>query len=103
MPTYAELETISSVIAGIKKFGGNKVIAQKIGVPNTSRRYEKKSDEKPKIKPSRAFEIAKEAKKFGKDYADIQKAETIEKSGGIDLTAYEGMKPWSERIADTRC
>lgn len=100
MPTYAELDTVSTVPTGIKKFG-SKTIADEIGVPCINRRYIKKKEKpEPEIAPSNAFEIEKEARKTGRSYADIQKAETERMSGKINLKAYEGMKPWSERISE---
>ena len=102
MPTHSELDSISSVTSGIRKFGGSKAIAEKVGVPWINRRYIKKEDSEPPINPSKAFEKAKEANQQGKSYADIQKEETERLSGKIDLTAYAGLKTYRERMEEKK-
>lgn len=99
MPSYSEIMEVSTCYGSLKKFGGSKAIADAIGVPYGKRPPKKEpsaNDEMKNIKKSKAF---KQQKEKATPYGDIQRKETLAMVGTIDLSQYQGMQTYAERMA----
>ena len=97
MPRKTDFDAYSSVMNPIRINGGLKKYADLMGIPMAPTRrpetYVKRKKEgthndrteKWTGKPSRAAELEAKARKSGLHYADLQKAETLRKVGGVSI------------------
>lgn len=86
----------------IKEAGGLKKLSKIMGLPlsNQKEKVEHEYDgifSMSDVTPSGAFDMQRES---GKLYADIQKAATLSEVPEIDVSAYAGMKTFTERKKD---
>lgn len=99
LPTYDEIVHLGGIHQGsLKKCGNIKGLSMLMGLPKAPRNeMRKKSGDvysMEDVKPSQAFKKQRES---GKLWADTQKAETLQRFGGIDLSRYEGLQTYAER------
>lgn len=81
MPTVMQLYEIGLTQNDLKRIGGLTRVSREYGIPFKRTGREPK---KQRIRPSRAFEKEREARKQGLHYADLQKAETLKLYGRIE-------------------
>lgn len=81
LPTLAQLYEIGLTQNDLKRIGGLTRVSREYGIPFKQTGREPK---KQRIRPSRAFEKEREARKQGLHYADLQKAETLKLYGRIE-------------------
>lgn len=87
MPTVLQLYEIGLTQNDLKRIGGLTRVSKEYGIPlKRKRRMAQKKEEAvgQRIRPSRAFEKEREARKQGLHYADLQKAETLRLYGKVD-------------------
>lgn len=90
MPALTQLYETGLTQKDIKKVGGLRRVSEKTGIPlgRTGRTPKDDIFEKQNIRPSRAFEKEREARKMGLHFADLQKSETLKIVGKIDVASY---------------
>ena len=81
MPTVLQLYEIGLTQNDLKRIGGLTRVSKEYGIPFKRTGREPK---KQRIRPSRAFEKEREARKQGLHYADLQKAETLRLYGRVE-------------------
>ena len=81
LPTLAQLYEIGLTQNDLKRIGGLTRVSREYGILFKRTGREPK---KQRIRPSRAFEKEREARKQGLHYADLQKAETIRLYGRVE-------------------
>lgn len=81
LPTLAQLYEIGLTQNDLKRIGGLTRVSREYGIPFKRTGREPK---KQRIRPSRAFEKEREARKQGLHYADLQKAETLRLYGRVE-------------------
>lgn len=81
MPTVMQLYEIGLTQNDLKRIGGLTRVSREYGIPFKRTGREPK---KQRIRPSRAFEKEREARKQGLHYADLQKAETLRLYGRVE-------------------
>lgn len=86
LPTLAQLYEIGLTQNDLKRIGGLTRVSREYGIPfkRTGREPKKALGAGQRIRPSRAFEKEREARKQGLHYADLQKAETLKLYGRIE-------------------
>lgn len=86
LPTLAQLYEIGLTQNDLKRIGGLTKVSREYGIPfkRTGREPKKALGAGQRIRPSRAFEKEREARKQGLHYADLQKAETLKLYGRIE-------------------
>lgn len=86
MPTVLELTEIGITDKDLKLIGGLTRVSKEYGIPLKRKRMAQKKEEAvgQKIRPSKAFEKEREARKQGLHYADLQKEETLRIYGKVD-------------------
>lgn len=86
MPTVLQLYEIGLTQNDLKRIGGLTRVSREYGIPfkRTGREPKKALGAGQRIRPSRAFEKEREARKQGLHYADLQKAETLRLYGKVD-------------------
>lgn len=86
MPTVLQLYEIELTQNDLKRIGGLTRVSREYGIPfkRTGREPKKALGAGQRIRPSRAFEKEREARKQGLHYADLQKAETLKLYGRIE-------------------
>jgi hypothetical protein len=79
LPTLAQLYEIGLTQNDLKRIGGLTRVSREYGIQfkRTGREQKKALGAGQRIRPSRAFEKEREARKQGLHYADLQKAETL--------------------------
>lgn len=107
LPTVKQVEDTVNVSRNkITKVGGMKNVSLLLGIPMAPRgpqistkKWTRHSDSsyicREDVIPSKAFDIQRES---GRLWGDIQKEKTLKAAGSIDLSKYEGLKPYSERM-----
>lgn len=81
LPTLAQLYEIGLTQNDLKRIGGLTRVSKEYGIQFKRTGREPK---KQRIRPSRAFEKEREARKQGLHYADLQKAETLRLYGRVE-------------------
>lgn len=81
LPTLAQLYEIGLTQNDLKRIGGLTRVSREYGILFKRTGREPK---KQRIRPSRAFEKEREARKQGLHYADLQKAETLRLYGRVE-------------------
>lgn len=86
LPTLAQLYEIGLTQNDLKRIGGLTRVSREYGIPfkRTGREPKKALGAGQRIRPSRAFEKEREARKQGLHYADLQKAETLRLYGRVE-------------------
>lgn len=86
LPTLAQLYEIGLTQNDLKRIGGLTRVSREYGIPfkRTVREPKKALGAGQRIRPSRAFEKEREARKQGLHYADLQKAETLRLYGRVE-------------------
>lgn len=86
MPTVLQLYEIGLTQNDLKRIGGLTRVSREYGIPfkRTGREPKKALGAGQRIRPSRAFEKEREARKQGLHYADLQKAETLRLYGRVE-------------------
>jgi hypothetical protein len=86
LPTLAQLYEIGLTQNDLKRIGGLTRVSREYGIPfkRTGRESKKALGAGQRIRPSRAFEKEREARKQGLHYADLQKAETLRLYGRVE-------------------
>lgn len=86
LPTLAQLYEIGLTQNDLKRIGGLTRVSREYGIPfkRTVREPKKALGAGQRIRPSRAFEKEREARKQGPHYADLQKAETLRLYGRVE-------------------
>lgn len=106
LPNSEEFRSIGITPYRIRAFGGIRNLSKLLGIPMLPARIRREDlpsmDENDirtmeQVRPSRAFEIQKET---GKRWADIQKEETLEAFGRVDISQFDGLKSYGERVAE---
>lgn len=88
MPTVLQLYEIGLTQNDLKRIGGLTRVSREYGIPfkRTGREPKKALGAGQRIRPSRAFEKEREARKQGLHYADLQKAETLRLYGKVEIS-----------------
>lgn len=109
LPSTAEIQKHSKLAGStIVRYGGMTRLSKRMGLPLKSRkvppRYKKRNSARDKdfiskdeVKPSQAFRIQAET---GKPWGEIQAEQSLEMAGKIDISKYEGLQTYAERIAN---
>lgn len=86
LPTLAQLYEIGLTQNDLKRIGGLTRVSREYGIlfKRTGREPKKALGAGQRIRPSRAFEKEREARKQGLHYADLQKAETLRLYGRVE-------------------
>lgn len=86
MPTVLQLYEIGLTQNDLKRIGGLTRVSREYGIQfkRTGREPKKALGAGQRIRPSRAFEKEREARKQGLHYADLQKAETLRLYGRVE-------------------
>lgn len=86
MPTVLQCYEIGLTQNHLKRIGGLTRVSREYGIPfkRTGREPKKALGAGQRIRPSRAFEKEREARKQGLHYADLQKEETLRIYGRIE-------------------
>lgn len=103
LPRCADLRDVGITAYQLSQYGGLSGISKRLGIPQAPFKWrwvnlDRKNDIRTmeQVKPSKAFEIQTET---GKRWADIQREETLEAFGRVDVSQFEGLKPYGERMA----
>ncbi|WP_415928890.1 hypothetical protein [Zhenpiania hominis] len=94
MPTVLQLYEIGLTQNDLKRIGGLTRVSREYGIPfkRTGREPKKALGAGQRIRPSRAFEKEREARKQGLHYADLQKAETLRLYGKVEISRRNRMR-----------
>ena len=94
MPTVLQLYEIGLTQNDLKRIGGLTRVSREYGIPfkRTGREPKKALGAEQRIRPSRAFEKEREARKQGLHYADLQKAETLRLYGKVEISRRNRMR-----------
>lgn len=87
MPTVLQLYEIGLTQNDLKRIGGLTRVSREYGIPfkRTGREPKKALGAGQRIRPSRAFEKEREARKQGLHYKDVQTADSIEKYARVKV------------------
>ena len=105
LPTHEQINSCSGMTSKVLlDAGGLKGLSLLMGLPMAPRGYaaiakakETGPVEMGDVKPSKAFKIQKDT---GKAYGQIQQEQSLKVAGKIDVSAYEGMQTYAERMTD---
>lgn len=105
LPNSEEFRSIGITPYRLRAFGGIRKLSKLLGIPMLParvRREDLPSTDKndirtmEQVRPSKAFEIQMES---GKRWADIQREETLEAFGRVDISQFDGLQTYAERMA----
>lgn len=100
-----EFRSIGITPYRLRAFGGIRKLSKLLGIPMLPARVRREDlpstdandiRTMEQVRPSEAFKRQMET---GKRWADIQREETLEAFGRVDVSQFEGLKPYGERMA----
>lgn len=102
LPKFEQMAAVGMHSAQMRPAGGLKGLSLLMGLPMSPPKPREKPPEKDvysmkDVKPSQAFKKQHES---GELYGNMQKAETLDMAGRIDLSQYAGLQTYAERMAN---
>lgn len=104
LPNSEEFRSIGITPYRLRAFGGIRKLSKLLGIPMLPARIRREDlpsiDENDirtmeQVRPSRAFEKQMET---GKRWADIQREGTLERYAKVDISQFDGLQTYAERI-----